>query len=73
MGLGVWRYIQPRVAHLYILIYFVQGYIWEILKIIINYIYVIIGAISDIIIYILKQDIKSWHIHIITRKIIKTK
>jgi hypothetical protein len=73
MGLGVWKYIQPRAAHLYILIYTVQGYIWEILKGIINYILMFIGILSDIIIYILTQDIKSWHIHIITRKIIKTK
>ncbi len=48
-GLGVWKYIQPHAAHLYILIYSVQGYIWEMLKGIINYIYMIIGILSDII------------------------
>jgi hypothetical protein len=31
------------------------------------------GVISDIMIYILRKDGESWHMHIITRKIINAK
>ncbi len=33
----------------------------------------IMGVLADMILYILRRDCESWHIHIITRKIIKTK
>ena len=67
MGLGVWKYIQPRAAHLYILIYMVHGHLREVLKGIISYIYIMIGIMINIIRYIFTHDIKSCYIHITTK------
>ena len=67
MGLGVWKYIQPRAAHLYILIYMAYEYLRESLKGIISYIYIIIGIIINLIRYIFTHDIKSCYIHITTK------
>ena len=69
MGLGVWKYIQPRAAHLYILIYNVYEYLRESLKGIIRYIYIIIGIIINIFRYIFTHDIRSCYIHITPQNI----
>ncbi len=73
MGLGVWNYIQPRAAHLYILIYMVYEHLRESLKGIISYIYIMIGIIINIIRYIFTHDIRSCYIHITPQNIRKTK
>ena len=73
MGLGVWKYIQPRAAHLYILIYNVYEYLRESLKGLISYIYIIIGIIINIFRYIFTHDIRSCYIHITPQNIRKTK
>jgi hypothetical protein len=59
MGLGVWKYIQPCVAHLYILIYMVYEQLRESLKRIIRYIYIMIGIIINLIRYIFMYGIRS--------------
>ncbi len=71
MGLGVSKYIQPRAAQLYILIYMVHGHLREGLKEIISYIYIMIGIIMNLIRYIFTHDIRSCYIHITPRKIRK--
>ncbi len=59
MGLRVWNYIQPCAAHLYILIYIVYEHLRESFKGIINYIYIMIGIIINIIRYIFTHNIRS--------------
>ncbi len=59
MGLEDWKHSLPRAAHLYILIYSVPTYIWNLLKGIMNYIYSILKILQEIIIYILSMDNKN--------------
>jgi hypothetical protein len=75
MGLGVWKYIQPRAARLDILAYMIYEQIRETLKGIISYIYIMIGIIINSIRYIFSHDIKSCYLHfaITPRKIRKQK
>ena len=73
MGLEDWKHLIPRAAHLFILIYSVPLYIWEIIKGIMKNIYIILGIISEIISYILSIDINTCYIYMRSIKIIKTK
>jgi hypothetical protein len=63
MGLGVWKYIQPYAAQLYILFYMVYEHLRESLKRKISYIYIMIEIIINIIRYIFSHDIGSCYIH----------
>ena len=73
MGLEDWKHLPPRPAHLYILIYSVPTYIWNLLKEIMNYIYTIFKILQEIIIYIMSIDINTCYIYMRSIKIIKTK
>jgi len=43
MGLEDWKHLIPRAAHLYILIYSVPIYIWNLFKKIMNHIYTLLN------------------------------
>jgi hypothetical protein len=73
MGLEDWKHLIPPAAHLYILIYSVPIYIWNLLKRIMNYIYKILKILKEIIIYIMSIDINTCYIYMRSIKIIKTK
>ncbi len=73
MGLEDWKYLIPRAVHLYILIYSVPTYIWNLLERIMNYIYIKLKILQEIINYILSIDINTCYIYMRSIKIIKTK
>ncbi len=54
---------KPRAAHLYILIYSVPIYIWNLLERIMNYIYTILIILKEKIIYIMSIDINTCYIY----------
>jgi hypothetical protein len=63
MGLEDWKHVIPLAAHLYILIYSVPIYIWNLLERIMNYIYTILKILKEIIIYIMSIDINTCYIY----------
>ncbi len=71
MGLEEWKHLIPRAAHLYILIYSVPTYIWNLLKRIKNDIYNILKILEEIIIYIMIIDINTCYIYMRSIKIVK--
>jgi hypothetical protein len=73
MGLEVWKFLQPRAAHLFILIYSVPQYIRDMIKGIMNYIHIILEILKQIISYILSNNINTCYIYMRSIKIIKTK
>jgi hypothetical protein len=73
MGHEGWKILQPRAAHLFILIYTLSGCIGAILREITYYIHLTINILSEIIIYISSHDISSCNIYMRSTKIIKTK
>jgi hypothetical protein len=73
MGHEEWRILQPRAAHLFILIYTVYGCIAAIIREITKYICQIINILSEIIMYIFTHDISSCYIYMRSTKIRKTK
>ena len=73
MGHEEWRILQPRAAHLFILIYTVYGCIGAIIREITKYICLIINILTEIIRYIFTHDIRSCYIYMRSTKIRKTK